>query len=68
MEKISAVKAKIREFEQLADKTADDNTAINHLNTVTTILNDVSELLTGRKRRKRSAEGKISIYWQETIN
>ena len=48
--KIPAVNAKITEFGELTDKTAADNTAIIQLESVTTILNDVSGFLTVRKR------------------
>ena len=63
--KISAHTAKITEFEDLADKSDDDHTAIDHLLTLTTQLNDVlSGLLSARNRRsKRSVEGKKNIFW-----
>ena len=56
--KIPTLNAKITEFAQLADKTTADNTAIKQLESVTTILNDVSGLLTFRKREQRSVESK----------
>ena len=55
-DKISDVNAKITEFEELTDKTDADKTAIIQLESVTTILNDVSGFLT--IRGKRSVESK----------
>ena len=56
--KISTHTAKISEFGNLADKSDDDHTAIGHLTTFTTHLNDVSGLLTATRR---SVEGKNNI-------
>ena len=58
---ISDVNAKITEFGELTDKTAADNTAITQLESVTTLLNDVSGFLTVRKRGKRSVESTENI-------
>ena len=54
--KIPSVNAKITEFGELPEKSAADNTAITQLESITTILNDVSGLLTFRNREKRSVE------------
>ena len=56
--KISDVNAKITEFEEFTDKSAADKSAITQLESVSTILNDVSGFLTIRKRGKRSVESK----------
>ena len=59
--KISTHTAKIAEFENLADKSDDDHTAIGHLTTLTTHLNDVSGLLTATRRNVDSKKN-ITIF------
>ena len=59
--KISDVNEKVTEFEQLTEKSADDNTAIIQLESVTTLLDDVSGFLTVGMRGKRSVDSKTNI-------
>ena len=60
-DKISDVNAKITEFEELTDKSDADYTAITQLESVTTLLDDVSGVLTIRKKGKRSVESEKNI-------
>ena len=59
--KISTHTAKIAEFENLADKSDDDHTAIGHLTTFTNHLHDVSELLTATRRNVESKKNIIIL-------
>ena len=59
--KQSVLDAKIAEFGNLTDKTDHDHIAIAHLHTFKAHLNDVSSLLNGTRRRRRSDESKKRI-------
>ena len=61
-EKISDINAKITEFGNLADKSDDDNTAITQLESVQTLLNDVSGLLTVRSVESKKNISCVSLF------